>query len=160
MKIVAKTRKLKSPQTTNLGKTRTNKEGQPVYTEYLDMDPITKREVVNYMNNHIERIVKSISQAEDFEIFDYTGIDIRKCTQQDNEPIAYSFIGRLTVLVKRLDQDDKDLTTGLVDMYNRVVTDIHTGIGTPGSKIEKYCIQVEAPGLRQIKSILNPDLFE
>lgn len=156
MKLVAETRRLKTPQSSVSGRVRKNINGEPVYTEYLKLTPTKRFDTVQHMRRYIDNI--SNFNDYQFEIL-ASKIDFEAKTQIDNEPVAYTFLQRLEIVIERL-QSDNDLTMGIIDMYNHVVCKTLRALEFPANELEKARIVIEDPELRRMRNMLNPDLFE
>ena len=156
MKLTTETRRLKTPQETRGGKVRKNIAGEPVFTEYLKLTPSQYQDLKQHMKQYIN-VISNFDDSQ-FGILN-DRIDLTEKTQIDNEPIAYSYLERLQIVLDRLDTND-DMTTGVIDMYNHVVCKTLRALDFPQSEIEDARVTIEDPEIRRMRNALNPRLFQ
>lgn len=155
MKLVCRTARLATPQTTQRGAVRKNINGEPIYTEYLRLSADREQDVRQHMRYFID-IISDFSD-EEFSILT-DKVDISEKTQIDNEPKAYSFLERLDFVLKRLESTD-DLTTGIIDMYNHVIGKTMNALDFEPFSIESARIKIEDPDTRRMRNKLDPVMF-
>lgn len=160
MKIAPRIRQLAAPQTTRNGNPILNRAGEPVYTQYLQITPEKKAEIQEHMRTWIGKIATAMNEMGIDDFATGAGIDTEMQTQINDEPRPYSWIERFEMVYTRLHQDrHKDLTTGIIDMYNTVTGTVYLFSGYPGDMLAHIRIDREDPLHRQVKTYLDPDLF-
>lgn len=161
MKTTARIRRLDTPQTTRNGNPLLNKMGEPVYTQYLHVTPEKRLQIIKHMETWLDRIAEALQEMGVEGFAQGAGIDPDMRSQINDEPRAYSWIERFELVYDRIKNNrHKDLTTGIIDMYNNVTGTVYLHSGFPNDMLDLIRIELEDPRHTQVKTYLNPGLFQ
>ena len=158
MKIAADRRRLKTPQTTKTGMVRKDRKGNSIYTEYLkDITVSDRMRLTHHMTDRIRKIAELL-EYDGAGFYSHTGIDPNARTQCNSEPKPYSFKERFDFVNNRL-ADGAELTYGIVDMYNEVVTTVQMAVDSDWDFIEECRVELVHPTRMHIQKNLNTALW-
>jgi hypothetical protein len=146
MKFVANQKKLNTPQKTASGKTRVNIAGEPIYTTYLGMVPSEELKLRMKMRKEVDIVFAAQKQMNKMDFCMALGFNTLSKKQIDNEPKAYNWEQRLAIVDERLKDNGKQLTMGIIDMYNNVVGSMYRGLGYDNDTLNKKRIDIAESG--------------
>lgn len=160
MKLTARIRKLPTPLTNRHGRPLTNAAGEPLHTQYIEVSADKHFALIRHMRNWMDKIALGMTEMGIEDFAEGAGIDVDMRSQINNEPRAYSWIERFEIVYERLqDNHSKQMSTGIIDMYNMVVCSVYLHSGFPNDLLEYIRVDLEDPALGKLRSYLNPDLF-
>lgn len=160
MRITARLRTLDTPQTDRYGKPLKGRNGSPLYTQYVQCSDMKQIQMKEHMRKELTKLVRAIEELGE-PIFEAgANLDLHIKERNNEEPKPYSYMERLEMVYKRSLETNKQVTMGIIDMYNYVIKKTYKGLGCDLNEISERSLIVDDIDCARVKHQVFTALFK
>lgn len=160
MRITARLRTLDTPQTDRNGNPLKGRNGSPLYTQYVQCSDMKQIQMKEHMRKELTKLAKAIEELGEPMFEAGCGVSLHTKFRNNEEPKPYSYLDRLEMVYKRSLDPKKQVTMGIIDMFNSVIKDTYKGLGCDLAEISERSIIIDDIDEAAVKHQVFTALFK